>query len=54
MKIENYPQTLKTINTIVNNNGIAEVKVEREKRIVVVEVGRSVKNSEELKEEDNG
>ena len=54
MKIENYPQTLKTINAIVNNNGIAEVKVEREKRIVVVEVGRSVRNSEDIKEEDNG
>jgi len=54
MKIEDYPQTLKVINNIVNNNGIAEVKIEREKRIVVVEVGRSVRNSEDVKENDNG
>lgn len=54
MKIENYPQTLKSINSIVNNNGIAEVKIEREKRIVVVEVGRSVRHAEDVKEEENG
>lgn len=50
-RIEEYPKTLETINNILNNNGIAEVKVEREKDLVVVEVGRSVRSSERLRNE---
>ena len=46
MDIKDYPKTIETINSIINNKGIAEVKVERDKDLVVVEVGRIVKNSE--------
>lgn len=50
MDIKDYPQTLKVINNIINNKGIAEVKIEKERKIVVVEVGRAVKHSEEIKD----
>ena len=50
MDIKDYPQTLKVINNIINNKGIAEVKIEKERKIVVVEVGRAVKHSEERKD----
>lgn len=54
MQIEEYPNTLETINSIINNKGIAEVKIESGKRLVVVEVGRSVRNTENIKGKDNG
>jgi inorganic pyrophosphatase len=44
--INDYPKTIETINNIINNNRIAEVKIERDKDIVVVEVSRTVRNSE--------
>lgn len=52
MDVSKYPQTLQTINNIINNKGIAEVKIERETKIVVVEVGRAVRNSEDIKENE--
>lgn len=50
MKIEDYPHTLKVINAILNNEGIAEVKIEKGK-LTVVELGRSVRSQEEIKDE---
>ncbi len=46
MKIEEHPKTIETINSILANKGIAEVKVEKNDTLVVVEVGRTVRNSE--------
>ena len=50
MDIKDYPKTIETINSIINNKGIAEVKIERDKDLVVVEVGGTVKNSERTNE----
>lgn len=49
MRIEEYEQTIETINAILNNKGIAEVKIENGKKLVVVEVGRTVRSAEEIK-----
>lgn len=46
MNISDFPKTIEMINNIINNNKIAEVKIEREKDLVVVEVSRTVRNSE--------
>lgn len=46
MRIEEHPKTIETINSILENKGIAEVKVEKNDTLVVVEVGRTVRNSE--------
>ena len=46
MKIEEHPKAIETINRILDNKGIAEVKVERNDTLVVVEVNRTVKHSE--------
>ena len=54
MNIQDYPKAIQTINSIVNNKGIAEIKVEKGKNLVVVEVGRTIRISEQVKEEDNG
>ena len=50
MKIEDYPKTMEVINGIVNNHHTAEVKIEKDK-LVVVELGRAVRSQEELKNE---
>jgi len=54
MQIEEYQQTLETINAILNNKGIAEVKVENGNKLVVVEVGRAVRSAENIKGKENG
>lgn len=54
MQIEGYAKVIETINSIINNKGIAEVKIENGKKIVVVELGRSVRYSEEIKGNENG
>lgn len=50
MQIEEYEKVIETINAIVSNKGIAEVKIEHDKKLVVVEVGRSIRCSEDIKE----
>ena len=50
MQLEEYEKTMNTLNAIVNSGGIAEVKVEGKSRIVVVEVGRSVRSTEDIRE----
>lgn len=50
MRIEEYERSLKVINGILNNGGIAEIKIENAKKLVVVEVGRTVRISEEIKD----
>lgn len=50
MRIEEYEQTIETINVILNNKGIAEVKIENGKKLVVVEVGRTVRSAEDIKD----
>ena len=52
MQIEDYKPTLNTINAIINNKGIAEVKIENDDKIVVVEVGRNVRSAEKVKKND--
>lgn len=54
MQIEKYENVIETINSIINNKGVAEVKVENGKKIVVVELGRTVRYSEPIKENENG
>ena len=54
MRLEDYPQTLKVLNNIINNDKVAEVKIEHGNKLVVVETSRIVRNSVELKEENNG
>ena len=54
MQIEEYKDALSTINSIINNKGIAEIKIENGKKIVVVEVNRAVRTSENIKENNNG
>lgn len=54
MKIDltKHHETIEAINTIVNNNNIAEVKAEKNgKRIVVVEINRTLRQSKELDNE---
>jgi len=46
MDIRDYPKIVDTINSILRNKGIAEVKVEKNDTLVVVEVGRTVKHTE--------
>lgn len=46
MDVREHPKTIESINQILNNKGIAEVKVEKEDTLVVVDVRRTVKNSE--------
>lgn len=43
LDVREMPDTLKIINAILNNQGIAEVKVERGNHVTVVEVKRTVK-----------
>lgn len=50
--IRQYTNLLHTINTIINNRGVAEVKVEEWKdgiRLLVVEQNRSVKAIDRIK-----
>lgn len=49
MQVEDYKEVMKTINAIVNNKGVAEVKIENGKRLVVVETNRAVRCSEEIR-----
>lgn len=51
MQIEGYAKAIETINSIINNKGIAEVKIENGNRLVVVELGRSVRYSEDIKKD---
>lgn len=46
MEIREHPKTIEAINKILENKGIAEVKAEKGDKLVVVEVRRTVKNSE--------
>lgn len=46
MDVREHPKTIESINTILENRGIAEVKVEKDDTLVVVEVRRTVKNLE--------
>lgn len=46
MDIREHPKAVDTINRILDNKGIAEVKIEKNGNLVVVEVGRTVKHSE--------
>ena len=50
MDVREHPKTIESINTILENRGIAEVKVEKDDTLVVVEVRRTVKNSEKNNE----
>lgn len=50
MQVEDYKKVIEKINSIINNNGIAEVKIENNNKIVVVEVGRTIRCSENIKE----
>lgn len=50
MRIEEYERTIETINAILNNKGIAEVKIENGKKLVVVDVGRTVRSAEDIKD----
>lgn len=51
MQLQSYAEALETINQIINNKGIAEVKIENGEKLVVVEVGRSVRYSEAIKKD---
>lgn len=46
INIENNKKILEAVNAILNNRGIVEIKVERDNKLVVVEIKRSVKDSE--------
>lgn len=46
MDVRDYPKTIEAINQILEDKGIAEVKAEKGDKLVVVEVRRTVKNSE--------
>ena len=50
MKIEEHEKTIETINAIINNGKIAEVKIENGKKLVVVEINRSIRSVEEKDE----
>lgn len=51
MDIAAYEKVIATINAILENRGIAEIKIESGDKLVVVDVGRMVKHSEPIKEE---
>lgn len=51
MNLAEYEKTMETINAIITSGGIAEVKIEKT-RLVVVEVGRSVRSAEDIKENE--
>ena len=51
MDVREHPKTIEAINKILDSKGIAEVKAEKGDKLVVVEVRRTVKNSEN---ENNG
>lgn len=46
MDVRDYPKTIEAINQILKDRGIAEVKAEKGDKLVVVDVRRTVKNSE--------
>lgn len=46
MDVREHPKTIEAINKILDEKGIAEVKAEKGDKLVVVEVRRTVKNSE--------
>lgn len=46
MDVRDYPKTIEAINQILEDRGIAEVKAEKGDKLVVVDVRRTVKNSE--------
>lgn len=46
MDIREHPKTIETINKILDSKGIAEVKAEKGDKLVVVEVHRTVRNTE--------
>lgn len=55
MKIENYRKSIDTIDAILQNNGIAEIKVEGKadnRKLVVVEVGRTLRSAEPITDGD--
>lgn len=48
--IKECPESIRTINAIINNSGTAEVKLEHNgKELVVVETARQVKSKERIK-----
>ena len=46
MDVREHPKTIEAINKILDEKGIAEVKAEKGDKLVVVELRRTVKNSE--------
>lgn len=45
--LRNHPDSIDTINEIISNNSIAEIKTEKNgDKIVVVEINRTLKHSE--------
>lgn len=47
--LQKHPESISEINKIVNSNNIAEVKAEKNgKRIVVVEISRTLRHSKEI------
>lgn len=46
MDVREYPKTIEAINKILDDKGIAEVKAEKGDKLVVVEVRRTVRNTE--------
>jgi len=47
--LQKHPDSISEINKIVNSNNIAEVKAEKNgKRIVVVEINRTLRHSKEI------
>ena len=50
MDVREHPKTIKAINDILNDKGIAEVKRESGDKLVVVDVRRTVKNAEKENE----
>ena len=46
MDVREHPKTIEAINKILGDKGIAEVKAEKGDKLVVVEVRRTVRNTE--------
>jgi len=46
MDVREHPKTIEAINKILDEKGIAEVKAEKGDKLVVVEVRRTVRNTE--------
>ena len=46
MDVREHPKTIEAINKILDDKGIAEVKAEKGDKLVVVEVRRTVRNTE--------